>query len=486
MQIKLTIESGHLKGQVYTFREPQGFTFGRAVDCSFVVENDNTFSRHHFLMEINPPQVWIKDLGSLNGTYVNEKIIGSRPAGVEAKDAEHGDVHPLRDGDIIKAGTYTLRLKVDASVLCVDCGKKIPEKEKKKAEFVGGTYLCTECRQKARKKKNDKVAKADNQRLNPEQRERAEEQPGLIIDEILKQFIHDDQNEKKEEIMGYQLEKKIGEGGFGAVYTAIRQSDGKRVAIKTILQTRKPEERQKLMFEREKEISVALRHPNIVHCENADLWNDIHFIEMEYMPGGCVAKLLRKKGKLQIDYAIHIMLQALEGLSYAHNANLELSFEDGSKTVKGVVHRDLKPANILLSDTSSSPVVKISDFGLAKAFSEAGITRGGITSPGMMMGSLPYMAPEHLINYRYLKPATDVFEIAASFFHILTGEFIWDFKKGRDPYRVLLQEKPRMLSTYSTETPVELSEVIDRALELKPENRYLNGEEFLKAMKNAI
>lgn len=486
MEIKLTIESGPSKGKEYVFNEPQGFTFGRAADSSFVVENDNTFSRHHFLLEINPPQVWIKDLGSLNGTYINDKKIGSRPEGVDAKDAKPGNVHALRDGDMIKAGVYSLKVKIDTEILCVDCGCSIPEKEKKKAEFVGGSYLCLTCRAKAEMQKKDGKAKANKQKLSPEQREEAEENPGKVIHDILRQFLKDDQVEHKNEIMGYHLQQKIGEGGFGAVYSALRKSDGKHVAIKTILQTRKPDERQKIMFEREKEISIALRHPNIVHCERADLWNDIHFIEMEYMAGGCLSGLLKKVGKIPLQRAIPIMMQSLEGLAYAHQVQLNLSFEGGTKTIKGIIHRDLKPANILLSDNSINPIVKISDFGLAKAFSEAGITRGNITNKNTMMGSLPYMAPEHLINFRFLKPASDVFEMAATFFHILTGTIVWDFQKGRDPYIVLLQGKPRLLSSYAREIPVQISSVIDKALSLKPENRYEDGKVFLQEMKKVI
>jgi eukaryotic-like serine/threonine-protein kinase len=87
MQIALRVTSGPLNGQVYRFDEPQGFTFGRAEDCSCRVEEDMTFSRHHFLLEVNPPQVWLRDLGSLNGTYVNEQKVGSRLAGFAAEVA---------------------------------------------------------------------------------------------------------------------------------------------------------------------------------------------------------------------------------------------------------------------------------------------------------------------------------------------------------------------------------------------------------------
>ncbi len=492
MKVELSVTAGPGVGKVYRFDEPRGFTFGRAEDCSCVVENDHTFSRHHFLLEVNPPQVWLRDLGSLNGTYVNGRKVGGRPTGVEAADAEPGETIALRHGDLIKAGAYELRLKVDGPAVCIDCGQEIPPGKRREAEFVGGAYLCWQCREReAKKQPAQKPAsppekKGEKVRLSPEQRARAEENPAAVIEELLKQFLREGHKERKPEIRGYHMEKKLGQGGFGVVYAAIRESDSRRVAVKTVLQTRKPGPKQQEMFEREKEVSMALRHPHIVHCERADFWNEIHFIEMEYMDGGCVGKLLEQKGKFSLEEAAPIMLQALEGLAYAHRAELRLTFKEGKKTVRGVVHRDLKPPNILLSGSPGNWTAKISDFGLAKAFSEAGYTRGGITGGDMMMGSIPYMAPEHLVNYRYLKPATDVFEIAATFYHMLTGSFAWNFRKGVEPYRVILQEKPEPIRSREGSIPRKVAAVIDRALSVKVETRYRDGDEFLAVLKKEL
>lgn len=496
--MELSVVSGPCTGETYRFDEPQGFTFGRAKDCSFVVEHDNTFSRHHFLLEVNPPQVWLRDLGSLNGTYVNGRKIGGRSAGIAADDAEAGETTPLRDGDLIRAGAHELRLKVEAPAICVDCGMEIPTAKRREAEFVGGAYLCQPCRERAQRQRAEElrakesppkpVIQKDKIRLDAKQRVRAEENPGEIIDELLKQFFQKEAQKKEQQpdIMGYRIEKKLGEGGFGAVYKAARISDGHLVAVKTILQTRKPEQKEVEMFEREMEISIALRHPNIIHCERASCWNDIHFIEMEYMDGGCVGGLLARKGKLSVDEAISIMLQALEGLAFAHHAELRLTFAKGQKTVSGIVHRDLKPPNILLSGTPGRLTAKVSDFGLAKAFSEAGMTRGGITGAGMTVGSAPYMAPEHLTNYRNLKPATDVFEMAATFYHMLTGSFIWNFRPGVDQFRVILQETPEPIRSREKNIPPKVGAVIDRALSRKPDARYQDGSELLTALRKAL
>jgi eukaryotic-like serine/threonine-protein kinase len=494
LKVELTVTSGPCAGKVYQFEEPQGFTFGRARDCSCVVEKDDTFSRHHFLLEVNPPHVWLRDLGSLNGTFVNGKRIGGRPAGVAPEDAEPGQTTALFDGDVIKAGVYELVLKIEVPVLCDACGREVPETEKEDALAITGPIVCSRCRQRAAEQKRavalerkaPKPPVKEEARLSPEQRARAEENPVAVIEELLKNFL---QKEGKKdgfpEIMGYRMEKKLGEGGFGAVFAATRLADGRRVAVKTMLQTRKPEPRQILMFDREKEISARLRHPHIVHCERAGSLNDIHFIEMEYMEGGCVGRLLERQGKLSLAEAKPIMLHALEGLAFAHRARIALTFADGTREITGVVHRDLKPPNLLLAGGPGRWTAKVSDFGLAKSFSEVGFTRGGITGAGLTMGSVPYMAPEHLINYRNLKPATDVFEMAATFYHMLTGTFAWNFRKNTDPYKVILQETPAPIRSREAAIPVKVAAVLDRALSRNPADRYLDAAEFLKAWGQA-
>ena len=374
MKVSLeVISSGSLSGELFEFDEPKGFTFGRADDCTCTVpEDDITFSRHHFILEINPPNVMLRDLGSLNGTYINGIKYGGRPKHIDPKDAESSEPISLRDKDRIEAGEYSFLLKIDAPAVCVDCGKEIPLNKRKAAEFVGGSYLCLSCRKKEHDgKKAKKEVKgvsaarvlSDQFKLSMEQRARAENDPAGVIEEVIKLFLAVRGKDEIPSIKGYHIEKKLGQGGFGAVYAASRVNDGKKVALKTMLQTRKPNKKQVRMFEREKQISHQLRHPNIIHCDKVSQWNDIHFMEMEYMDGGSVWDLLEKKGKLPLYEASPIMLQTLEGLAYAHKAKLMVELKTGLKEVNGVVHRDLKPPNILVSGEPGRWTTKISDFG---------------------------------------------------------------------------------------------------------------------------
>jgi len=495
MQVKLRVLSEVIDQSEYVFEEPGGFTFGRAPDCTCPMPaSDNTFSRHHFLLEINPPLVMLKDLGSLNGTLVNGTKYGGRPADVEPGDAESSPALPLRDGDRIQAGMCILELSVDIPPVCVDCGKEIDQELRKMNEFVGGTYLCQECRELASAKKNagqaPQYVDSDSAdiKMDMSQRERAEKNPAGVLGELLGSLLRARDRNRVPTIRGYRDLVQIGEGGFGAVYRARRLDDGATVAIKTLLQTRRPTRRHKLMFEREKEIAKQLRHPNIVHCQNVSSWNEIHFIEMEYMSGGSVLDLMKRMGGfVPLDVAVPIMLDALCGLAHAHHAVLTVSLKSGPKTVKGVVHRDLKPSNILLSRQEGRWSAKLSDFGLAKAFSEAGFTKGAITADvGDCCGSIPYLAPEHLVNYRHVTPSTDVFELAASLYHMITGQVVWPFQPGVEPIRTVLEGRVRPIRKVDPNIPRSVATVFDVALSRNVSNRYQDGEVFRQAMVQAL
>lgn len=492
MKVSLKVIEGSCKGQTFDFEEQDNFTIGRAPECRCVVKGDQTFSRHHLLLEINQGNVILKDLGSLNGTRIDGMDIKGRDHCVSPEDAKPSKPVPLRDGARIEAGSNVMVLQIEGPAICVDCGKEIPASEKKACEFINATYLCLTCR-KREDERNRRAArreekKPEDVKMNVEQRRKADENPAEVANALLLEFLALQKKEKDTpEIRGYKNLKKIGEGGFGLAYKATRVSDGEVVALKTMLQTRKPPRKQAMLFVREKEIVTQLDHTHIVRCADAGVWNDIHFIEMEFMEAGNVFDLMSEGRKaISMNDASPIMLQCLEGLAYAHEVKVTVNTAKGRKTCTGVIHRDLKPPNILLTRKNGKLIAKLADFGLAKAFAAAGCTQGSLSEAGSFCGSPPFMAPEHLANYKYVKPTTDVFEMAATFFNMITGQFVWPMKKGRDPIRVILESRPRRLADSLPGCTKKLAEVFDRAMALDPKSRYANGREFLKAMKKAL
>ena len=121
---------------------------------------------------------------------------------------------------------------------------------------------------------------------------------------------------------------------------------------------------------------------------------------------------------------IPIMLGVLDGLAYAHS--------------KGFVHRDLKPQNILLAKENINLIAKISDFGLSKNFTQAGFS--GMTVTGSYAGSYPFMPREQVTNFKYVKPVSDVWSIAATLYFVITGELPREIRKGQDPMEAILKE----------------------------------------------
>jgi serine/threonine protein kinase len=219
---------------------------------------------------------------------------------------------------------------------------------------------------------------------------------------------------------------------------------------------------------------------------------------MDYVDGGSLWDLMKGgRQAIELGIAAPFILQMLEGLAYAHEAELTVTTTEGKRKQIGVIHRDLKPPNVMLARSGADVemkldvflkchVAQLSDFGLAKAFGAAGCTQGSLSQSGTVCGSPPYMAPEHLTNYKYVKPATDVFEMAATIFHMLTGQTVRSLGQGRDPFKCVLEERPRRLKDYLKGCPKELNAVMERALAVDPKDRYQNGRWFLDAMRRAL
>jgi len=488
-KVYLDILSGPFEGQRFYFHEQDTFMVGRSSDCNIAIRDDKTLSRHHMMLEINQGNVLLRDLGSLNGTKVNDRLLRIKP-GEDRETALPPEA--LRDGDKIIAGGSAMIIHIDYPVFCAECGRELSKEEIDKCEFVQGAYICVFCRKTQMDTdvppESDDSSLSKDIRLSREQYEEVEERPGKVLDELLNEYMKKQATAgKTPQIYGYTDLTVLGEGGYGMVYRANRVLDGRTVAIKTMLQTRKPDQRKLMLFEREKEIVAQLDHPNIVHTQSVGVWNDIHFIEMEYVAGGSLWQLMEKgKRKINLITAAPLILEMLEGLAYAHNVELLVTTEDGKKKQKGIVHRDLKPSNILLANVDGIVSVKISDFGLAKAFGAAGCTQGVLSRSGTTCGSPLYMAPEHLTNYKYVKASSDVFEMAATIFYMLTGQTVRPIQKGQDPFRIVLEEKPRRIGEFLEDCPQELDNVMAQALAYDEKDRFKDGSEFLAAMQNVF
>ncbi|MER5790807.1 protein kinase [Streptomyces sp. NPDC001980] len=445
--VTLTLVSGHLDRSAYVFEERGTSIVGRSGDCSPQLPNDEhhrTVSRHHCLLDVNPPAIRIRDFGSLNGTYLNGCKIGQR-AKDETPEEAAAQTHPehdLTDGDRIRIGDTVFRVDIHAEdtvtrVRCARCGLDVGDE----AGFLPGDYLCAACQAR----------------------------PGAIL-RMLLDLAHPGHTEL-DVIAGYTLLQELGRGGMGVVHLARHESSGKEVALKVMLPrvATRPEARAR--FLREAALTKALRHPNIAALEGAGYCDGVFFFTTEYCSVGGLDTLLRRSGgRLPVGEAVDFAVQALRGLEAAHG--------------QGVVHRDLSTSNILLHKApDGSLTAKISDFGLAKAFDRAGLS--GLTRTGDAMGKPRFMPARQVTNFKDAKPGVDVWALAACLYNMLTGVFPRDFPRGEDPWRIVLESPAVPVREREPDVPQALADVIDQALWEEPEFGFHSAADLRQALLEA-
>jgi len=504
--VGIRVVKGKHAGKEYVFTDRDTCIIGRAADCRPSLPDDaqhRTISRHHCLLEINPPDIRVRDFGSLNGTFVNGAKIGQRQSGQTPEEGQKM-VFPERDlknGDEIQLGSTIFRVNIFVPLFCENCWREIPSRLHKQTEAAPGIHLCNQCRKKAeqpgqgaRTVRLRRVCARCGRDVSDEIGLKrpgdyvcnlCRKDPPAIIERLLQQAESGEKDLTS--IQRYCVIKELGRGGMGAVYLARQGENGPHVALKVMLPRVAADESAKAYFLREAENTRALKHRNIVGLHDYGCCDGIFFFTLEFCDGGSVAKLmLKRSGTLPIEEATNIILQVLDGLEYAHKTDIPyVKLADGRiSRGRGLVHRDIKPQNILLSNTNGSRVAKISDFGLAKAFDMAGLS--GWTRTGIAAGTPFFMARQQVVNFKYSKPDVDVWAVAASLYNMLTGAFPRDFPGGKDPWQVVLQNNPVPIRRRNALIPGKLARVIDEALVDRPSIRIKTAAELKRALKGAF
>lgn len=266
----------------------------------------------------------------------------------------------------------------------------------------------------------------------------------------------------------YTLLSILGEGGMGAVYKAVTP-DNHYVAVKVLHQELGDNAELKERFQREIQALFELRHPNVLAAHDAGVYDGSPYLVMELLEGSPLDKFV-EDGAAAPELALTLFRQVLTGLAFAH--------------AKGAAHRDLKAENVFISSTPQGPVAKLLDFGLVKFTDEAkwGANRK-LTVQGSVFGTPAYMAPEQAMG----QPAdarTDVYACGCILFELLTGE--WPFME--ETQMMMLQshimKKPRAIGEANLDIAVrpELEELFQRAMMKKPEERYKDAGEMLRAL----
>lgn len=281
----------------------------------------------------------------------------------------------------------------------------------------------------------------------------------------------------------YFLLDRIAQGGMAEIYRArLAQVDsgGRIIIVKRVRNTYRSNAEFLAMFNSEIKLTMGFNHPNIVQLFDYGEGQGLPYIAMEYVEGRTVrqfaSRYFRGKKHLPVEIAATIIEQAARGLHYAHTYKDHLSGE-----VLNIVHRDVSPQNILISFDG---MIKLIDFGIAKAKTSLDLTRTGI-----IKGKPSYMAPEQVSGEK-LDCRADVFALGIVLWELLTGKKLFA-SASRSDYSVLkLIEKAdksvKPPSAINPEVPKELDEIVMRSLQKKSENRYQTAGDFQKALQKFI
>jgi serine/threonine-protein kinase len=263
----------------------------------------------------------------------------------------------------------------------------------------------------------------------------------------------------------YRLERRLGVGGMSTVQLAFDTRLERYVAVKLLAEHLAADDGFVARFRREALAAARLVHPNVVQVYDfgTDHGSGRQFIAMEYVEGSSCAELLREQGQMRPDEVVDICAQACRGLDYAHR--------------NGVIHRDIKPGNILRNPEG---IVKIADFGIAKAADDSDITR-----VGSVIGTAAYLSPEQARG-EPAGPPSDVYALGVVAYQLVTGRLPYRGASLTDLARQQESGPPTDVSFVVPEVAPPLAAAIMRALVADPAQRYQTAAEMERALRDGL
>jgi hypothetical protein len=435
MHAILSVDRGADVGRSIVLEAGRSCAVGRSREADFSFRGtDSHMSRFHFRVEVVPRGLLFTDLGSENGSFVN--------------DVRVQEVF-LKDGDRIKAGKSRLRIAIIEGDAAITTRHQIgsfvaPSLGIESAAATFGDGAVVLCRGCGRSYLETEIERSDF---------------------AICAYCVDDSSDLEQWLPDYTLIREVGRGGMGVVSLAVRMSDGIRFAIKTVLAHDDDlTSRHEARLLREAAILQNLIHPNIVAFHEVGERGGRYFFVMEFIDGRDAGRVLGLEGPFAIARVIKLAGQLLEALDYAH--------------AKGFVHRDIKPGNLLLTVEAGHERVKLADFGLARVL--APVSGAGFSHKSGLAGTPAFLAPEQILDVRRSLPETDQYAVAATLYNLLTGRHTHDFETDvlcsivEDPHIPIHSRRP--------EVPDGLVAIIDRALQKDPSARYRSVVEMRRAL----
>lgn len=498
---------------------------------------DRTVSRAHFVLEVRPPNCYVQDNQSVYGVFL---LRGSEPPRRVAQES-------LQTGDRLRLGQQTVvgfeiqapvktvfysaapqetivvepfKAEVavgdvqrpappvvtepktaplekppveppDPELICVRCARRMERLPEMKPLMEILDFMCPSCRETVQ-----------NERRLAEERSRVRYLCSECGKDVTDMARSDGRAEgwrdaavylcstcgnrmrQQRQVLGYWIIKRLGEGGVGEVFKVWHPGTGRLAALKRMRPVAKSDDRMVLRFQREIVIMQDLRHPNIVQLYEGGRDGDFPVFVSEFVPGGDFTQFVSDQGRplLSPDKVVALITESLLGLSHCHS--------------KGYVHRDLKPENLLLKPLDGRRVPKVADFGFARSYEKHG---GTVTRTGEYGGTWMYMPPEQIIDFRRVRPQADIYAMGVTTYFLLSGYWpLPDFptyaqiRSGRvaalprTPVMMILHDRRVPLEERRSDLPRSLCEAVNKAIAMRPEDRYQTAEEFRQALLRSM
>lgn len=266
-----------------------------------------------------------------------------------------------------------------------------------------------------------------------------------------------------QQIPGFKIIAKLGAGAMASVFKGRQLSLDRLVAIKVLPKKFSDNPQFIERFYAEGRAAAQLNHPNIVQAYDVGRAGDFHYFVMEFVEGRTVFDDITEHKRYSETEALDVVIQIAEALSHAH--------------AKGLIHRDVKPKNVMITREG---VAKLADMGLARAISDK---EAAEAEAGKAFGTPYYISPEQIRGERAIGPATDIYSLGATLYHMVTGNVPFD---GKNPSSVMHKHLKAELVPPDHVNPKlspGISEIIEMMMDKSPSRRYRTAKDLLVDLK---
>jgi len=398
---------------------------GRSPGGEGIALPDSALSRRHCAIVDEGGALFVEDLGSRNGTFVNGERIVRRA---------------LRPGDEIVIGE---------SRIFVRAARPGAAARSNTTDFFSAEGLCSLC---------GEVVSADSLSAGRAQKTAQ----GVFCEKCLRVALVPGRV-----LGGYRILEQIGFGGMAEVYRAEQVRGGLIVALKTLIDPQNASETARRRFVQEARAGARLEHPNLVRIYDAGEDSGIPYIVMEYVQGEDLATVLDRRGFLPVLESLGIALDIASALEYAHE--------------HGVIHRDVKPANILLDKVYRRS--RLLDLGVAKL--QDLDERARLTRVGVGLGTLEYASPEQIESARDVDGRADIYSLGATLYRMVVGLRPFTASGELDLAKAILYDPLSWPADSAERVPEPVRKVIERAMEKRPSARFATAGELREALARA-